>query len=80
MSFHVLLQGILPTRGLKLSLLHWQVGSLPLSHLGSPNYSITYPVALSVIRGLCTPIPAQSSVGQAYCHPPRTLSQGWGEC
>ena len=30
-----LLQGIVPTQGLNLSLLHWQVDSLPLSHQGS---------------------------------------------
>ena len=32
-----LLQGIFPTRGLNLCLLHWQVGYLPLSHQGSPH-------------------------------------------
>ena len=32
---HALLQGILPTQGSNLHLLHWQVSSLPLSHLGS---------------------------------------------
>ena len=30
-----LLQGISPTQGLNLHLLHWQVDSLPLSHQGS---------------------------------------------
>ena len=37
---HFPLQGIFPTQGLNLcllSLLHWQVGSLSLSHLGSQN-------------------------------------------
>ena len=36
---HFLLQGIFPSQELNLSLLHllhWQVDSLPLSHLGSP--------------------------------------------
>ena len=33
---HFLLQGIFPTQGLNLCLRHWQVDSLPLSHLGSP--------------------------------------------
>ena len=33
---HVLLQGIFLTQGSNPSLLHWQVGSLPLNHLGSP--------------------------------------------
>ena len=32
---HFLLQGIFPTQGSNPHLLHWQVGSLPLSHLGS---------------------------------------------
>ena len=30
-----LLQGIVPTRGSNLHLIHWQVDSLPLSHQGS---------------------------------------------
>jgi len=34
---HALLQGIFPTQGLNLHLLYWQVGSLPLSHQGSPK-------------------------------------------
>ena len=33
---HFFLQGIFPTQGSHPSLLHWQAGSLPLSHLGSP--------------------------------------------
>ena len=36
---HALLQGIFPTQRLNpsiLSLLHWQVGSLPLNHLRNP--------------------------------------------
>ena len=39
---HLLLQGIFLTQGSNLCLLHWQAGSLPLSHLGSPScgYSI----------------------------------------
>ena len=36
-GYHFLLQGIFLTQGLNLYLLHWQVDSLPLSHLGSPN-------------------------------------------
>ena len=33
MGCHALLQGIFLTQGLKPCLLHWQAGSLPLSHL-----------------------------------------------
>ena len=35
MGCHALSQGIFRTQGLNLHLLHWQVDSLPLSHLGS---------------------------------------------
>ena len=37
---HFLLQGIFPTQGLNLHLLHWQLDSLSLCHLGSKG--ITY--------------------------------------
>ena len=37
---HFLLEGIFPTQGLNLGLLHWQVDSLPLSHWGSHGYVI----------------------------------------
>ena len=33
---HFLLQGIFPAQGSNPCLLHWQVGSLPLGHQGSP--------------------------------------------
>ena len=39
-GFHALLQGTFPTQGLNphlLRLLHWQVDSLLLSHLGRPK-------------------------------------------
>ena len=36
---HALLQGIFPTQGSNLHLLHWQVDSLPLSPQGSPVFS-----------------------------------------
>ena len=58
---HALLQGIFPTQGgnsCLLCLLHWQVGSLPLSHPGNPSLwqhqesspSLTKSHALSVIQ------------------------------
>ena len=37
MGCHFLFQGLLPTQGWDLHLLHWQAGSLPLSKLGSPD-------------------------------------------
>ena len=37
------LQGIFLTQGLKSHLLHWQVGSISLSHQGSPHSSIIFP-------------------------------------
>ena len=35
---HFLLQGIFLTQGSNPCLLHWQVNSLPLSHLENPGY------------------------------------------
>ena len=34
---HFLLQGIFPTQGSNLCLLHWQVNSIPMSHLEGPR-------------------------------------------
>ena len=34
---HFILQGIFLTQGLNPQFLHWQVDSLPLRHLGSPD-------------------------------------------
>ena len=42
MGSQSLLQGIFPTQGLNLSVLHWQADSLPLSHLGSPASSVVH--------------------------------------
>ena len=39
---HFLLQGIFPTQGSNPCLLHWQVDSFLLSHLGSPILGIGY--------------------------------------
>ena len=38
-SCYSLFQGIFPTQGLNLRLLHWQKDSLPLNHLGSHDSS-----------------------------------------
>ena len=42
MGCHSLLQGIFLTQKSNLHLLHWQVDSLPLSHLGSSFYFYFY--------------------------------------
>ena len=39
-SSHFLLQGIFPTQGSNSCLLHWQVDSLQLNHLGNPRNPI----------------------------------------
>ena len=57
MGCHALLQGIFPTRKRwnphLLRLLHWQAGSLPLAHLGSPSplYSNAILSSLGAQRG-----------------------------
>ena len=49
---YFLLQGIFLTQGLNPCLLHWQVDSLPLSHLGSPAVLYTY---MHFIHGFLKP-------------------------
>ena len=39
---HALLKGTFPTQGLNPGLLHWQAGSVPLSHKGSPHLYYRY--------------------------------------
>ena len=45
---HFLLQGIFPTQAWNPHLLHWQVDSLPLRHLGSPASAVFNLIKLSV--------------------------------
>ena len=55
---HFLLQGIFPTLGSNLSLLHllhWQADSLPLSHLGSWTYHVVVVQSPSPVQILVTP-------------------------
>ena len=47
--------GILLTQQSNPHLLHWQVGSLPLSHLRSPNYGLSSVQSLSRVRLFATP-------------------------
>ena len=57
MGCHVLLQGIFLTQGSNLSLLHWQVDSLPLSHQGSREEVIAAAAkSLQSCPTLCDPI------------------------
>ena len=48
---HFLLQGIFPTQGSNPHLLHWQVDSLLLSHLGTPKYLFIYFFHLFLLVG-----------------------------
>ena len=49
MGCHFLLQGIFPTQASNPHLLHWQVDSLPLSHLGSPPKTNNTKASLTII-------------------------------
>ena len=51
---HAFLQGIFPTQGADLCLLHWQADSLPLSHRGSPTLMIKNPQL--VYKVTCQPL------------------------
>ena len=70
---HALLQGIFPTQGMNLHLLHWQVGSLPLSHLG-PNQEQKEEILRSV-KGL---LARMREMLQAQEAPPGNVSGSQG--
>ena len=67
---HCLLQGIFPAQGSNLQLLHWQVGSLQLSHQGSLQLCCSS-VALSCPT-LCNPVDC-STPGFPVLHLSRSL-------
>ena len=80
-------RGIFPTQGLNLHLLHWQVGSLPLSHQGSLS-QVRAPVILHsnpVCRDSASAGPGRLTVWSCKCTnsparlrtPPR---KGWCLC
>ena len=59
MGSHFLLQAIFLTQGSNQCLLHCQADSLPLSHLGSPLYTITMYAAAKSLQScptLCDPM------------------------
>ena len=65
----------LPTQGLNLHLLHWQVGSLPLSHQGSPNRGVrgcTHLLLCSPVRHLSRLHP-EDGVPFLICTGPREV-------
>ena len=64
--------GDLPDPEINESLLHWQAGSLPLSHLGSP--SVRY--GLSIERDIEDRLATKSTPGTAVCDSCQ-LGDGW---
>ena len=58
-SCHFLLQEILPTQGSNLHLLHWQMNSLALSHLGNSQTCLHVCVCAKSLQScltLCDPV------------------------
>ena len=55
MGCHFLLQGIFLTQGWNSCLLHWQAGSLPLSHQGSPAAVCSWVYSFSLLCSNCSP-------------------------
>ena len=56
MGCHFLLQGIFPTQGFSPDfwcLLHWQLGSLPLCHLGNPKEMASCPSEDVTLPQIC---------------------------
>ena len=67
MGCHFLLQGIFPTQGSNLRLLHWQANSLPLSHLRSLKLTCCS-VAL-VVQLFATPWIPPHQASLLHCFP-----------
>ena len=74
------LQGIFPTQGSNPCLLHWQAGSLPLSHQGSPACKVA-PYKLSIVSIILKPnvqLVAEQSLftdGRSFLPPPSQQPQ-----
>ena len=67
MGCHFLPQGIFPTQGSDLCLLHWQADSLPLSHLGSPSLLNAWMHSCSSQINRPRPCSAVSSLLHVHC-------------
>ena len=61
---HFLFQGIFQTHGSNPSLLHWEVNSLPLSHLGSPFISYVVPLSISLRVNISLTVCSENWTGQ----------------
>ena len=82
---HFLLQGIFPTQGSTLCLLHWQGHSLLLHHLGSPisevgetppnspSWDMGWPFAPHALISQCLGCPQKDPISQASC-PQRSIN------
>ena len=76
-SCHFLLQGIFPTQGSNLCLLHWQVDSLPLLPPGKPishSLSVQYSSVTQSCPTLCDPMD-HSTPGFPVHHQLQKLAQ-----
>ena len=78
---HFLLQGIFPTQGLNLCLLHWQADSLPLSRQGSPIPCLVQ-FSHSVVSNSLRPHGLQHARLPCPSSTPRTCSNScpWSQC
>ena len=81
MGSHFLLQGIFPTQGLNLGLLHWQADSLPLSRQGSPIPCLVQ-FSHSVVSNSLRPHGLQHTRLPCPSSTPRTCSNScpWIQC
>ena len=74
---HALLQGIFPTQGLEphlFSLLHWQVGSLPLAPPGKPLPPLSDPPISSQCLPLAALLQSHKARGSGQCSVQKYIS------
>ena len=76
---HFLLQGIFPTQGSNLCLLHllrWQANSLPLSHLGNPCKKVSWSKICTNLKSLPLITTSHQLYGPCLGFPVETFSFG----
>ena len=73
---HALLQGIFPTQGLNLCLLHllhWQAGSLPLAPSGNPNMTLCLCHVSQSCPTLCDLMDCSPAGSSVHANPPARI-------
>ena len=76
---HSFLQGIFPTQGLNLGLVHYRKSLYHLSHLGSPKIDVISRAVTAILRHVCSVMSDSWVQGVSHQAPlPMEFSRQWG--